>query len=149
MLARWGEIRFITALIITLTSIVYGVLHSLAWQYSFSSKFERLLWQISSVSTSSSGLILFAVSLSDWIYLLHWRSRRVRDFYHRAGYFAQNTMYFAQYTMYHGIKWIAYAMILLNIASRAFLFVESFVALPNSPKSTYAIPSWTSYIPHL
>jgi hypothetical protein len=142
LLAIWGEIRSITALVITLTSIVYGGLHSLAWQYSFSSKSERLLWQISSVSTSSSGLILFAFFISYRIDPRYTSSHRTRNVYHRA-------LYFAQYTMYYGIKWIAYTMTLLSIASRAFLFVESFVALLNSPKSTYAIPSWTSYIPHL
>jgi hypothetical protein len=142
LLAIWGEIRSTTALVITLTSIVYGGLHSLAWQYSFSSKSERLLWQISSVSTSSSGLILFAFFISYRIDPRYTSSHRTRGVYHRA-------LHFAQYTMYYGIKWIAYTMILFNLASRAFLFVESFVALPNSPKSTYAIPSWTSYIPHL
>jgi hypothetical protein len=133
LLATQGHVNFVTALIITLTSVVYGGLHTLAWQYSFSSKYERLLWQISSVVTSSSGLGLFAFSMSRMFN--HPWMRGARSPFH-------NTMCF-------GIKWIAYTMILLNIASRAFLFVESFVALPNSPNSTYEIPSWTSYIPHL
>jgi hypothetical protein len=145
LLASWREIGSITALIITLTSIVYGGLHSLAWKYSFSTNSERALWQIGSVSTSSSGLIVFASHMSRWIDPYYKRSpasRRTRNLYLRAVYSARNTIS-------HGLLWIAYTMLLFNIASRAFLFVESFVALPNSPRSTYAIPSWTSYIPHL
>lgn len=39
--------------------------------------------------------------------------------------------------------------IFANIAARAFLIVESFIALPNSPVSTYTVPSWASYVPHI
>lgn len=36
-----------------------------------------------------------------------------------------------------------------NTVGRAFLIVESFTALPNSPSSTYTIPNWAAYIPHI
>jgi hypothetical protein len=42
-----------------------------------------------------------------------------------------------------------YAYVIANMVARTHLFVESFVALPNSPPSTYQIPPWTAYVPHI
>lgn len=36
-----------------------------------------------------------------------------------------------------------------DLLARAYLVIESFVALPNSAPSVYQIPSWTKYFPHL
>ena len=44
---------------------------------------------------------------------------------------------------------IAYPLVLAEILSRAFLVVESFLAVPNSPMEVYEVVSWSSYFPHL
>jgi len=36
-----------------------------------------------------------------------------------------------------------------NVLARAYLLVESFIALPNSPPSVYQSPLWTAYVPHI
>ncbi|KAI7270359.1 hypothetical protein KC345_g7460 [Hortaea werneckii] len=41
-----------------------------------------------------------------------------------------------------------YPFVLAEILSRAFLIVESFIAVPNSPKEVYAVVPWSSYLPH-
>ncbi|RMZ00118.1 hypothetical protein D0860_08107 [Hortaea werneckii] len=41
-----------------------------------------------------------------------------------------------------------YPLVLAEILSRAFLVVESFIAVPNSPREVYAVVSWSSYLPH-
>jgi hypothetical protein len=146
VLVAWGRVRLSIALIVTLTLIVYGALHLLAWRYNFSSKSERSLWQISAVITSTSGSILIAFTISRHIGNIYvpslFNASRRRYNYLQAVTFVRDGMSLS-------IKEIAYVLIILNIASRAFLFVESFIALPNSPESTFVIPSWTAYVPHL
>lgn len=44
---------------------------------------------------------------------------------------------------------LAYPLVLSEILSRAFLVVESFIAVPNSPMEVYDVVSWSSYLPHL
>ncbi|KAI7230967.1 hypothetical protein KC330_g6669 [Hortaea werneckii] len=44
---------------------------------------------------------------------------------------------------------LAYPLVLAEILSRAFLVVESFIAVPNSPMEVYEVVPWSSYLPHL
>ncbi|RMY82548.1 hypothetical protein D0862_11980 [Hortaea werneckii] len=44
---------------------------------------------------------------------------------------------------------LAYPLVLAEILSRAFLVVESFIAVPNSPSEVYEVVPWSSYLPHL
>ncbi|KAI6879597.1 hypothetical protein KC360_g7835 [Hortaea werneckii] len=44
---------------------------------------------------------------------------------------------------------LAYPLVLAEILSRAFLVVESFIAVPNSQRGVYAVVPWSSYVPHL
>jgi hypothetical protein len=101
--------------------ILYGGLHLLAWHYHFRSTAETILWKTAGIVTASSGAVA-VVLIPSW-------------------------------TRSHGVMipivCLLCAWILLNIAARIFLFVESFVALPNSPQSTYLVPLWTAYVPHL
>ena len=62
-----------------LTGLVYGGLHCLAWDAPFPSDIEKLLWRISSVTITSTG-ILIGMVLSWEVFGPIWR-----DFYHIAG----------------------------------------------------------------
>lgn len=132
----------------TLTFIIYGGLHLLAWQYNFNSEPERYLWRISAVVTASSGLMLITLRLAGIIDEL-----RFNLCYKGPGWkeLSRNDEAKSRFYKYvaTGIKWLSCLMAVLNAASRAFLVVESFIALPNSPLSTYTTPSRTSYIPHI
>lgn len=44
---------------------------------------------------------------------------------------------------------LVYPLVLAEILSRAFLVVESFIAVPNSPMGVYEVVPWSSYLPHL
>ncbi|RMY97930.1 hypothetical protein D0864_04575 [Hortaea werneckii] len=44
---------------------------------------------------------------------------------------------------------LVYPFVLAEVLSRAFLVVESFIAVPNSPREVYAVVPWSSYLPHL
>jgi hypothetical protein len=132
--------------IMTLTFLVYGGLHLLAWHYNFNSTTERYLWRISAATTASTGLVLFTLyvvgkTMEHSFNVRYGGKRAVVS--HRQ----------AEARLYHWVavtlRWFSYFLVIFNIASRAFLVIESFIALPNSPRSTYIIPSWTAYMPHI
>lgn len=144
-----GQLRPKISMIMAFTFMVYGGLHLLAWQYNFKSRSERYLWRISAVITASTGLLLLvfhvAVILDESAYFF--RTSPMIDFF---GIFqiARNRMRIYLW-LHFGFRWLSILLIFFDIASRAFLVIESFIALPNSPRSTYTIPSWTAYIPHI
>jgi hypothetical protein len=60
----FGESGKMVPIVLTLTFLVYGGVHLLAWQYNFQTNAEGLMWRISSTVTASSGFILFSSILS-------------------------------------------------------------------------------------
>jgi hypothetical protein len=112
---------FTSSIFANIAFLSYGGLHLLAWRYHFRSTAESILWKMAAVLTSSSGVVPLVL-----VYTV---------FALKIGYLAL------------GLS--MYAWNIANMAARTYLFVESFVALPNSPPSTYQVPQWTSYIPHI
>jgi len=127
----WSQ--WLTVASMNVAFILYGGLHLLAWQYHFRSTAETILWKTAGIFTASSRAVALLLALN------------------------MITISLPDQTQHNllndGINWMCLIIILVwiptNIAARAFLFVESFVALPNSPPSTYRIPLWTAYIPHI
>ena len=124
-----------TAASVNITFILYGGLHLLAWHYHFRSKAETILWKVAGVCTASSGAILLLLAMIAVF------SSSDPCFEGRKGPFS------GECAIIPGILCLYW--IVINLAARTYLFVESFVALPNSPPSTYLIPKWTAYIPHI
>ena len=141
-----ANFRLMMVLNMTLTFMVYGGLHLLAWQYNFNSTSALYLWRISAVVTTSTGLVLLTLSLAGISARAPFvaGSRLKRAFFRSA----KAELDFCHWASV-GLRWFSYFMLVLNVASRAFLVIESFIALPNAPRSTYTIPTWTSYIPHI
>ena len=142
-LARFG---LTMCVIMTFTIIIYGGLHLLAWQYKFNSNVERYLWRVSAVTTASTGLVLPILYLADIAMKRLFPLEGVISIPETHFYFYYPHFYDL---IFDGIRWFSYFLVVLNVASRAFLVVECFIALPNSPRSTYTIPGWTAYIPHI
>lgn len=140
------DFRLTMVLMISLTFMVYGGLHLLAWQYNFNSTSELHLWRISAVITTSTGVVLMTLSLAG----ISMKNPVFAGSRLKRATFGNPR---AERRFYHwvtvGLRLLSYLLVLLNIASRAFLVIESFKALPNSPRSTYTIPSWAAYIPHI
>lgn len=127
MFSRYGWVTagFLRPLIIILTFLIYGAMHSLAWQYNFPTEAEGTIWRCASIATASSGLIVVftIVRGSDW----------ALDNSH----------------LDTPLHLVVYLLGFVAIVARSFLVIESFRALPNSPASIYEIPRWTAYIPHI
>ena len=133
-------------IIMNFTFMVYGGLHLLAWQYNSRSRSERYLWRISAVTTASTSLVLLTLSVA--IRLGKYRFSPRRGSKHASHDYPRARSRFYRWTD-AGLHWLSYFLVVVDISSRAFLVIESFIALPNSPRSTYTIPSWTAYIPHI
>lgn len=132
------EARPTMSIVMTFTFLAYGGLHLLAWQYNFNTRSERFLWRISGVTSASTGLVpllLYIINLIDPKTAGISGDSKAEVCFYRGGVV--------------GLLSLLYLLVFFNIASRAFLVIESFIALPNSPLSTYTIPSWTSYLPHI
>jgi hypothetical protein len=125
---EYMQLRPTMCVIMTLTFLVYGGLHLLAWQYKFSTMLERKLWRTSALISAMSGSVILILP----------------NLFFRPGAKTRVLRWFLV-----GLRWYSYLIVVCHVASRAFLFIESFIALPNSPRSTYTIPSWTAYIPHI
>jgi hypothetical protein len=117
--------------------LTYGGLHLFAWQFHFRSATETILWRIAAVLTASSGLVAVLPVVLELLKILSSPPAR-KHFEHVPNKFSRSLVY------YLVPIWIA-----INMVARIYLFVESFVALPDSPPSTYQIPRWTAYIPHI
>jgi hypothetical protein len=118
-----------TAAIVNIAFMLYGGLHLLAWRYHFRSRAESILWKVAGVCTASSGLVISLFAMIG----LATGSPLSRPS--------------APGRVLLGIPCLYW--IVINLAARTYLFVESFVALPNSPPSTYQIPTWSAYIAHI
>lgn len=121
-------------LIMILTFLLYGAIHSLAWQYQFPTHAEQTIWRCASIATASSGLIAMVTAIRN---IMQDRERAVWP----RNVWAKSTCIL--------LLAIAYLFGFIAIAARSFLVVESFRALPNSPASIYEVPRWTAYIPHI
>jgi hypothetical protein len=126
----WARAEILRPLIMFLTFLVYGAIHSLAWEYHFPTPAERIIWRCSSVATASTGLIVLVTILRGSLWRTGIRSESIQH----ARTFLHVVMYFFSF---------------VAIAARLFLVFESFRALPNSPASIYEVPRWTAYIPHI
>ena len=136
------------SVIMTLTFIVYGGLHLLAWQYNFNSNAERYLWRIGAVTTASTGLVLLTRYLATCSMASYIRTPKPLRVSSRTAQL-RSLRSRSVHWIFSVLHLFSYILVVLNIASRAFLVIESFIALPNSPRSKYTIPSWTAYIPHI
>jgi hypothetical protein len=116
--------------------ILYGGLHLLAWEYQFHSTAEAIMWKMAGVCTASSGMV---ASLLSFGYAIRSLGPMLNE---RLLWWLSNI-----FTV--GFQSVLLAYIPVNMFARTYLFVESFVVLPNSPPSTYQIPPWTAYVPHI
>jgi hypothetical protein len=129
-----GEDGKMVPIVLTLTFLVYGGVHLLAWQYNFLTDAEGLMWRISSTVTASSGFIFvffhLIIELDSPSFSNHLLERLKRNF----------------------VGCLLFLLVLLvgvDVLSRFYLVLESLRALPSSPPSVYDIPRWTAYLPHI
>ena len=125
----WSYRRALVLPIATAISpILYGPIHFLAWNGNFPTPLERLLWRISSIVATSSGLVSVCV-----LFLLS----RLN---HLLGYkFRLDILANILSVVINGV----------HVLASGFLLVESFRQLLFLDPTAYELPSWANYWPHI
>jgi hypothetical protein len=125
--------------------IFYGGLHLLAWRYHFRSTAESILWKMAGVLTTSSGAVALVLGFAGIVCGDISAACRSSSPTHKTrrliGWVSEKGEILFLLLI---IAWMT-----ANMIARTYLFVESFVALPHSPPSTYQIPRWTAYVAHI
>ncbi|KAF6811557.1 hypothetical protein CSOJ01_05690 [Colletotrichum sojae] len=111
-----------------LLSVVYSAIHLLAWNYSFPTSVEHLLWKAASVAVGGSLPVgrLIEIFLNHSRYV-KWPSRRRNQLF--------SLFLFC-------LLFLQMALSLANAISRVFLTIESFTSLRSLPIGAYAMPAW-------
>lgn len=102
-----------------LVGVFFGAMHCIAWNFSFPSPREQLLWRIFSVTAAGvPGAFYFT-----GIYCTAFHDTHVPD-----------TIYFPVFVIY--------------FVARMYLWVEVFASLKRVPSGVYVSVAWTNYLPH-
>ena len=111
-----------------ISPILYGSLHFLAWNNNFPTPLERLLWRVSSVVVTCSGLV--GVSVLFFLMMLDRLSESRRGPHVFAGI-------------------MAIVIQAIHVVASGFLNIESLRQLAFLDSTAYEVPSWTNYWPHI
>lgn len=123
--------HFFTGL--TIAGIIYGGLHMSAWDPHMSQT-ARLLWRISAIIVVSTGAMWLPVQML--IVTVNDRDRKVGD-----------SLFIRIARRVAGPYAILVAVI--YIAARIYLVVECFINVRRLPASTFEVPTWSQYFPHI
>lgn len=164
---------FKTHLGISLTGFLYGGLHMLAWDASFTSAGEAAMWKLASISLACSGLLV-PVAHAEGVILNAVRPWLVMDEEDRdaeeAEHLAEKEARMGRWK--HGwrrywwkfYKWCFLWMIevirvvkvvgivvvgCVYLGLRFFIFVECLANLSHLPPSAYDVVRWSQYVPHI
>ena len=113
----------LSTVLIFLVGTLFGGLHCIAWNFYFPTNVELIIWRVCSLIVCSMPTVLFIIGLF-----------LAPDFNDTC----ENIL---------GACFVT--SILLYIAARSVLLVESFISLRNLPLDSLLDLNWSSFIPHL
>ena len=124
---RGQPVKFVLGVAATL----YGTLHAVAWNFPFHTQAETQVWRLSALYSAAS-----------------WITYPMMDYVSRLDDKIYITSIPRKYIVIVG-RALLLVFTFAAIVARAFLVLESFIALPSSPASVYAVPRWAAYFPHI
>ncbi|KKY36664.1 hypothetical protein UCDDA912_g03336 [Diaporthe ampelina] len=164
---------FKTHLGISLTGFLYGGLHMLAWDASFTSAAEAGMWKLASVSLACSGLLVpvahaegvIMSAVKPWLKMDE-EDRDAEEAEHLAEKAAKMGRWNHGWRKYwwEFYKWCFLWMIevvrvvkvvgivvaaSVYLGLRFFIFVECLANLSHLPPSAYDVVRWSQYVPHI
>lgn len=164
---------FKTHLGISLTGFLYGGLHMLAWDASFTSGAEAALWKLASISLACSGLLVPVAhaegvilnAVKPWL-MMDEEDRDAEEAEHLAEKAAKMGRWKHGWRKYWWkfYKWCFLWMIevirvfkvvgivvvgCIYLGLRFFIFVECLANLSHLPPSAYDVVRWSQYVPHI
>ena len=134
----WASGGLIAALVIC---VFYGGAHTVAWDFTFPTPTEHLLWKIACIDTIGGVISLLAI-FSILVYLHEHDVKSLLS---------------AVWAREPGIMPYVYRFVILVgvlntplfLLSRMFIIVEPFISLRHVPLGVYDTVNWSEYIPHL
>jgi hypothetical protein len=133
--------QFLTGL--TLASLIYGGLHLTAWNAPMSDS-ASLLWRISSIF-----VLVFGPALAISIVFQKWRESAFSwDSNQRIGLLEKIPL-FSLYYLSLFARLCNYGVLSMYVIARIFLVVECFINIRHLPASTFEVPQWSQYFPHI
>ncbi|KAJ0114090.1 hypothetical protein J7T55_007924 [Diaporthe amygdali] len=164
---------FRTHLGISLTGFLYGGLHMLAWDASFTSQAEADIWKLASISLACSGLLVpithaegvILNAVKPWL-MMDEDDRDAEEAEHLAEKAAKMGRWKHGWRHYWWklYKWCFLWMIevirvckvfaivvvaCIYFGLRFFIFVECLANLSHLPSSAYDVVRWSQYVPHI
>lgn len=165
-----------THLGITLAGFLYGGLHLLAWDATFTSAAERTLWRIAALSLAASGLLVpvshaegyISDAVRPWL-AMDEEDRDAEEAAHLKAKAQEILQGGGQRVRWRKWAWKVYrwcflwmievarvlrvAMLVLfalvYFGLRLFVFLECLVNLVHLPVSAYEVVRWSQYVPHI
>lgn len=134
-------------LVLTMVEAVYGGLHLLAWNASFSTVVERILWQISGITVTSLGPL--CAIIGPLCTIIFYSVARFDDHAFKIRYhlhFGRGGVFRTPVQLLSTAFIVCYAV--LYLLARVYLVVECFIELAYLPDSAFETPNFTLYIPH-
>jgi hypothetical protein len=124
--------RRVILVTLALAGFLYGGIHLAAWQTRFKTKAEGQMWKISAITLAVSGPLGIPVVIFERV----WRAPR-----------RLNTERFMVCMVLTCMTPLFAAG--LYIFARVYLIVESFLNLAYLEESTFVVPNWLQYMPHI
>jgi hypothetical protein len=133
---------------------IYGGLHMFGWNAPFTSRPQLLLWPISSIAITASGLFIPLMGLTYWTIWILGQKGGVELIFDEG-----ETSWLRILRSYCGLLLriaaaallfvILMAGVLFYLFARAYLVVECFISLAYLPDSAFKQPAWIASILHI
>lgn len=133
-------------LVVSITALVYGGLHCLAWSsHSFATNTERLLWRISCLALIAPIPLVIIYQLSYWV---------LSDLLSRVKKYVPSAAVEPLGKLLHDLFELCFLLaiflaFILVILGRAYLIIECFINVGYLDSRVFSLPSWTNYLPHI
>ena len=125
--------EFVVMIVGCISPALYGLLHLLAWSGKFPTPVELILWRISTIAVTASGII---AGIGLFIFLSLVKIPSVKK---------QQKEQIFQYLL---IPFLS-VVLLFYVLARCFMIVEAFRQLLCLPDDAYIVASWSKYIPQI
>lgn len=131
-------------------ALVFGACHLIAWNWSFPSRAEQMLWRIASIACAVLPAIFCTIQVlrgpgpETGRTQRRSRSKTTKNVFHTP----HKQVYEGAQTNQHAIGFILGLLILFYILCRLYLLVEIFAGLRSMPQGVYATIQWSQYLPH-
>lgn len=124
-------------------ALTYYGIHLAAWQFTFPTPVERILWRTTSL-TLLGLLVLYLFATAFGTVMAGWLARSFFNNYEA------NTILAVASLLPPWAAFLVHSPVILTyILARSYIIIEGFVSLRALPKSAFESVNWSNFVPHL